>query len=366
MKEIITVLFLFLFTSAAFAETYTVERVIDGDTIVVTTPEGKSEKVRLIGIDTPESRPNDKAKRDAKLNVLISRLKSQDREIRRKAMDELIETGEAAIAPLGDCLKEAKERGGSPQAAYVLGEIGSPTAVPLLIEALDMPGSIGWEAAQALGKIGDNRAIEPLLESMDIWGNSAVFVALGKFKDSRAVEPLVKELKNEIPGTRKAAATALGMLEDKRATDALADLLNDKYPEVRKEAVEALGKIGDVRAVEALINILKDETPGIRSRAIVSLGTLGDKRAVAPLIILLDDNGVSWYAAEALGVIGDPKAVEALLSHLEEAAKHAEMGKSGSSPGMVASAARALGNIGDKRATTYQTALVVIALAFVL
>jgi len=35
--------------------TYTVERVIDGDTIVVTTPEGKSEKVQLIGIETPQT-----------------------------------------------------------------------------------------------------------------------------------------------------------------------------------------------------------------------------------------------------------------------------------------------------------------------
>jgi len=33
--------------------------------IVVTTPEGKSERVRLIGIDCPESKPNDKAKRDS-------------------------------------------------------------------------------------------------------------------------------------------------------------------------------------------------------------------------------------------------------------------------------------------------------------
>jgi len=31
-----------------------VERVIDGDTIVVTTPEGKSEKVQLIGVQAPE------------------------------------------------------------------------------------------------------------------------------------------------------------------------------------------------------------------------------------------------------------------------------------------------------------------------
>jgi len=45
--------------------TYTVERVIDGDTLVVTTPEGKSEKVQLIGIKAPESQPNDKAKRDS-------------------------------------------------------------------------------------------------------------------------------------------------------------------------------------------------------------------------------------------------------------------------------------------------------------
>jgi len=52
--------------TVSYAQTYTVERVIDGDTIVVTTSEGKSETVELIGIDTPESKPNDKAKRDSK------------------------------------------------------------------------------------------------------------------------------------------------------------------------------------------------------------------------------------------------------------------------------------------------------------
>jgi len=61
----LTALSILLIATASYAQTYTVERVIDGDTIVVTTPEGKSEKVRLIGIDAPESQPNDKAKRDA-------------------------------------------------------------------------------------------------------------------------------------------------------------------------------------------------------------------------------------------------------------------------------------------------------------
>ena len=60
MKKLL-IIFLFL-TSPAYAQTYTVERVIDGGTLKLTN----GERIRLIGIDTPERKPNDKAKRDAK------------------------------------------------------------------------------------------------------------------------------------------------------------------------------------------------------------------------------------------------------------------------------------------------------------
>ncbi len=46
-------------------QTTTVVRIVDGDTLKVRYW-GKEESVRLIGIDTPESRVNKKAKRDAK------------------------------------------------------------------------------------------------------------------------------------------------------------------------------------------------------------------------------------------------------------------------------------------------------------
>ena len=46
-------------------QTTTVTRVVDGDTLKVRYW-GKEESIRLIGIDTPESRINKKAKRDAK------------------------------------------------------------------------------------------------------------------------------------------------------------------------------------------------------------------------------------------------------------------------------------------------------------
>ena len=46
-------------------QTTTVVRIVDGDTLKIRYW-GKEESIRLIGIDTPESRVNKKAKRDAK------------------------------------------------------------------------------------------------------------------------------------------------------------------------------------------------------------------------------------------------------------------------------------------------------------
>ena len=56
---------LFLFHAgapAAAQDDFTVQRVIDGDTFKLTN----GERVRLIGVDTPESKLNEKLKRDAK------------------------------------------------------------------------------------------------------------------------------------------------------------------------------------------------------------------------------------------------------------------------------------------------------------
>ena len=51
--------------SAAASEKAILKRIFDGDTIVVIS-RGKYIKVRLIGIDTPETWANYKAKRDSK------------------------------------------------------------------------------------------------------------------------------------------------------------------------------------------------------------------------------------------------------------------------------------------------------------
>jgi len=56
---LITLVFVFLLTSLSLAGEHTVIRVVDGDTIVVNY-QGKSEKVRLLCVNTPESVHRDK------------------------------------------------------------------------------------------------------------------------------------------------------------------------------------------------------------------------------------------------------------------------------------------------------------------
>lgn len=74
---IISVLLFCLLPTANAGESAIVVRVVDGDTLLVVY-DGVEEYVRLIGVDTPESRRNKKAKKDAArlgvdIEVIIAR-----------------------------------------------------------------------------------------------------------------------------------------------------------------------------------------------------------------------------------------------------------------------------------------------------
>ena len=73
-------LFFFLPTITQAQEIATVLRVIDGDTLKISY-KGHEERLRLIGIDTPESTDNPKAKKDSKrTNKDLSLIISQGKE----------------------------------------------------------------------------------------------------------------------------------------------------------------------------------------------------------------------------------------------------------------------------------------------
>jgi len=255
-------------------------------------------------------------------------------------------------------------------AASALGNVGDARAVEPLIAALDDTAEfsdVAEKAARALGELGDPRAVEPLIDVLesDRW---QIYVdaawALGAIGDARAVKPLIERLANPFPhigGSDDApgfggGAVGGGMIAPDRTVPTL---------------VEALVKIGEP-AVDPLIDALEDEdyrAPGSAARA---LGMIGDRRAVGPLIAALDvdSSNVAATAAAALAKMPDPRAIGPLLEvvkkqdkgvwHVQVSPALKEIGAaavepliealSDESPQVRLTAARALLDIGDRRA----------------
>ncbi len=124
--------------------------------------------------------------------------------------------------------------------ALVMGHIGDPQAMPLLVEALDSDDSqTRIYATWALGSLGNKAALEPLAKAL---------------RDSDA-------------GIRKTAAYALGSLEDPAAIVKIEPLLADAVADVRWNAAVALARLGSPSGAEVLEQMidrrLLAQVPGI-------------------------------------------------------------------------------------------------------
>lgn len=85
-------------------------------------------------------------------------------------------------------------------------------------------------------------------------------VDLGEAGSSSAVPELVEALAHTNGNVRRLAASALGKIGDRRAVAPLLKLLeHESQPQVRQYAVKALGKIGDPQAKTVLQSIAQDE-----------------------------------------------------------------------------------------------------------
>lgn len=328
-----------------------------------------------------------------KIGRLINDLKGYNTS--EKAIKALTAIGNPAVEQLIDSLNLDRDdddrflRGG---AAEVLGHIRDPRAVEPLAHTIshDKDELTRQKAAEALGKIRDKRASEALLLALkdpDSEVQRLATNALARIGDP-VVGPLIQALSNESRWVKGGAADALGQIRDPRAVEPLLYVLStDTDRWVRAEAAKALGKIGDPRAVEPLIHILPTDAH-VGSSVAIALAEIGDKRAVEPLIRILDDtdrieiatdkdtNRSFWAsAAQALGYIGDLRAVDPLIHALQPAHVNSiglidvalsDIGDPAVQPLINAlesgnkyiryRAARALGYIGDARASKPLTA----------
>jgi HEAT repeat protein len=149
------------------------------------------------------------------------------------------------------------------EAARRLGELGNPSAVPALCEAL--LGGDEWvavEAADALGRIGDSAAVPALLEALraEYWlseYDEMVAAALASDAPDRRIE-MAEQFAGSRADVRAAAARALGRIGDPRAVPALIRVTqaDERFHHVRRVAIRALARIGTPEA-QAMVSSWK-------------------------------------------------------------------------------------------------------------
>jgi HEAT repeat protein len=102
---------------------------------------------------------------------LLIDLASADPQTRINAILALTRVGKPAVPPLLEVLRASESEDSRWYAAYVLGLIGDPTAIPDLIKALDDSEFVAQSARRALKIIGTPEA----LIAIDVWNRGRVF-----------------------------------------------------------------------------------------------------------------------------------------------------------------------------------------------
>jgi HEAT repeat protein len=141
--------------------------------------------------------------------------------------------------------------------------------------------------------------------------------------ETDAITHLLRKLKSDDVNEREEAAWALGKSRDPRAVAPLLAVLQDRSEDgqVRMRAAMALGATGSGDAVEPLITFVREDMKwrtGLMAGCIGALGELKDPRAVPVLLEVLRNRADDWIyremAARALGNIGDPRATDDLIT----------------------------------------------------
>jgi HEAT repeat protein len=259
--------------------------------------------------------PDDRRAMETSLLKVMSALDA-DEDSRRRARQALEEYG--FVARQSATLLLAHDDYERAAAARTLGEIGSTSALPFLLEALyDTDATVRTQAVASLGSLKMPAAIGALLdmarrypempasllshvlsecsiECLDVFGTSMperAFLSLG------SAEPFNGEITALEPST-----TVIELpewMEDEALEDAL-ERLQSQDVEARTAAAQALAQFQVQRSVAALtVLAAQDPEAGVRAAAVTSLGAIDHESVFAPVLIAFADEAREVRAAAA-------------------------------------------------------------------
>lgn len=254
------------------------------------------------------------------ISALIVALKDPVSNVRDVAREALIKIGQPAADKLIAALR-TPDQNTRQGAAYVLGRMKDPKAVPALIAVLkDTVYDVKGEAIDALGAIPDPRAVDALMEATKYEGYiQSTAIALGNQKDKRAVDLLIKIFQTKrYPWT----AWALGEIGDRKAVPPIMECYRNAQPYSKGELLEALGKLGGPGVLDLLVNAMNDPNRDVQASAAKALKLLKDPRSVPALIAAMQKNVALDTVVEALGEIKDPSSVSELIRVMNDGNVH--------------------------------------------
>ena len=194
-----------------------------------------------------------------------------------------------------------------------------PAAEQELIGALSSGDhAVAEAAAGELGGSGSKKAVEPLIAALKTWDSRRYVAAwaLGEIQDPRAIPALVAALGDANLEVAKYATRSLIQFGP-QAVPALVTALGDPSGQVRHYAVRVLGEVRDERSFDALLAL-----GGKVDREVLlwALGRIADHRGYPILVAAVadPDRDVRLAAIQALRDLGDERAVPLLTATLED------------------------------------------------
>ena len=196
-------------------------------------------------------------------------------------------------------LTNSEDPGIREDAAYALGDLGDPEALPELLDAAlnDESVAVRLGARTATLRIGIENLIRTLLNHED---------------------PLVRERAAEIMGVY-ASSNTLGADDISKALDALLQALSsDVDARVRTASVRALEKIGGEATENGVLQAaIADEEVSVREAAVRALGNMKARWTAEEMVTLLREDANAVIREAAAWTLGELKEAVALQPLIE-------------------------------------------------
>jgi len=236
--------------------------------------------------------------------------------VRAAAIYALRRLGEEADPTfLASLLTDAADPKQRATAAFILGELGEASAIPLLKDAARRPMPraslielrlLRLQIAEALVKLGEERAVETIRAALypsrpeELEATALACQIIGEVRDRRAADQLIyltalQGQRRPPAEVRLAAAEALAKLGLRSGGFIADELAEDPNPAIRSQCASVYGWAGRARDVAALEKLLADPSPLVQAAAAAGLLRAAKLRSAAP------DGGVGLTTTRSTG-----------------------------------------------------------------